>query len=393
MYQVIEGKGVPIKAWTRGVPVEDVARRQLLNVASLPFVYKHVAAMPDVHWGRGATVGSVIPTKGAIIPAAVGVDIGCGMMAVRTSLNARHLPDSLLQIRLEIEAAIPAGTATHKAITERTDKVWHGNLQAEWLEIDKKHPSIANKKSAAYALGTLGGGNHFIELCLDEDDRLWVMLHSGSRNIGNRMGTYFIERAKKTMGNKKLVDKVLAWLSEGSEDFDDYVRGVGWAQDYAKANRELMMEAILDILRAHWPDMSCDDMAVNCHHNYVCKEQHFGETVWLTRKGAVRAGLGEMGIIPGSMGARSFIVRGKGNHDSFESCSHGAGRKFSRSEAKRRITLKQHAEAMKGIEARLDGGVLDESPAAYKDIDAVMAAQADLVEIIHTLRQIVCVKG
>jgi tRNA-splicing ligase RtcB len=349
--------------------------------------------MPDVHWGRGATVGSVIPTKGAIIPAAVGVDIGCGMMAVRTSLHARHLPDNLHDIRLEIERAVPLGTHTHKEVTKRADKVWYGRLQDEWMEIDRKHPGIASKKSAAFALGTLGGGNHFIELCLDEDDRLWVMLHSGSRNIGNRLGTYFIERAKKAMGDQKLVDKDLAWLSEGTEDFDDYVRGVGWAQDYAKHNRELMMEAVLDILRDHWPDIASDELAVNCHHNYVQREQHFGETVWLTRKGAVRAGSGEMGIIPGSMGARSFIVRGKGNPESFHSCSHGAGRKFSRTEAKRRITLKQHAEAMKGIEARLDGGVLDESPAAYKDIDAVMAAQADLVEIVHTLRQIVCVKG
>ena len=393
MYQVIEGKGVPIKAWTRGVPVEDVARQQLLNVASLPFIHQHIAVMPDVHWGRGATVGSVIPTKGAIIPAAVGVDIGCGMMAVRTSLNARHLPDNLHDIRLEIERVVPLGTHTHNEVTKRADKVWFGRLQAEWIEIDKKHPGIASKKSAAYALGTLGGGNHFIELCLDEDDRLWVMLHSGSRNIGNRLGTYFIERAKTAIGDQKLVDKDLAWLSEGTDDFDDYVRGVGWAQDYAKHNRELMMAAVLDILRAHWPDIACDELAVNCHHNYVQKEQHFGETVWLTRKGAVRAGVGEMGIIPGSMGARSFIVRGKGNPESFHSCSHGAGRKFSRTEAKRRITLKQHAEAMEGIEARLDGGVLDESPAAYKDIDAVMRAQADLVEIAHTLRQIVCVKG
>ena len=318
MFNVIESKNVPIKAWTNGVPVGDSARQQLLNVASLPFVYKHVAAMPDVHWGRGATVGSVIPTKGAIIPAAVGVDIGCGMMAVRTSLNARRLPDNLHGIRVEIERAVPLGSAVHREITKRADKVWHGRLQAEWIEIDKRHPGIANKQNAAHALGTLGGGNHFIELCLDEEDRLWVMLHSGSRNIGNRMGTYFIERAKAAIGDKTLVDKDLAWLSEDTPDFDDYVRGVGWAQDYAKHNRELMMAAVLDILGDHWPSMTSDDLAVNCHHNYVQKEQHFGETVWLTRKGAVRAGAGEMGIIPGSMGAKSYIVRGKGNPDSFE---------------------------------------------------------------------------
>ena len=389
----LKGRNVPIELWA---PIEEVDTQvitQLKNVAALPWVAHHVAVMPDVHLGKGATVGSVIAMHGAVAPAAVGVDIGCGMMAVRTSLHARHLPDNLHDIRLEIERAVPLGTHTHKEVTKRADKVWYGRLQDEWMEIDRKHPGIASKKSAAFALGTLGGGNHFIELCLDEDDRLWVMLHSGSRNIGNRLGTYFIERAKKAMGDQKLVDKDLAWLSEGTEDFDDYVRGVGWAQDYAKHNRELMMEAVLDILRDHWPDIASDELAVNCHHNYVQREQHFGETVWLTRKGAVRAGSGEMGIIPGSMGARSFIVRGKGNPESFHSCSHGAGRKFSRTEAKRRITLKQHAEAMKGIEARLDGGVLDESPAAYKDIDAVMAAQADLVEIVHTLRQIVCVKG
>ena len=393
MFELIETKNVPIKAWTNGVPVEDGARQQLINVASLPFIHSHVAVMPDVHWGRGATVGSVIPTKGAIIPAAVGVDIGCGMMAVRTSLHARHLPDNLHDIRMEVEAQVPVGTDTHKEVTKRADKVWYGRLQAEWIEIDKKHPDISNRKSAAYSLGTLGGGNHFIELCLDEKDVVWVMLHSGSRNIGNRIGTYFIERAKQALKDTKLADKDLAWLSEGTEDFDDYVRGVGWAQDYARLNRELMMAAVLDVLRARWPDIASGELAVNCHHNYVQREEHFGEKVWLTRKGAVRAGLGEMGIIPGSMGTRSYIVRGRGNPESFHSCSHGAGRKFSRTEAKRRITLKEHAEAMKGIEARLDGGVLDESPAAYKDIDAVMAAQSDLVEVVHTLRQVVCVKG
>jgi len=252
---------------------------------------------------------------------------------------------------------------------------------------------LSRVKTTPYSLGTLGGGNHFIELCLDEEDMVWVMLHSGSRNIGNRMGTYFIERAKNALKNTKLVDKELAWLSEGTEDFDDYVRGVGWAQDYARLNRELMMASVMDVLRTSWPDLKCDELAVNCHHNYVQREEHYGEKVWLTRKGAVRAGLGDMGIIPGSMGTRSYIVRGKGNAESFHSCSHGAGRKFSRTEAKRRITLEQHAKAMKGIEARLDGGVLDESPAAYKDIDAVMAAQSDLVEVVHTLRQVVCVKG
>lgn len=402
-FDVILTDGVPIKAWTRGVELEPEARQQLRNVASLPFIYRHVAAMPDVHWGRGATVGSVIPTIGAIIPAAVGVDIGCGMAAARTSLTASDLPDSLRALRSEIEAAVPHGRTDNGG---RNDVgAWRGDVSAGaaaawdalkpgYETIVAEHAKAAHPRAAGH-LGTLGTGNHFIEVCLDEADRVWVMLHSGSRGIGNRIGSYFIELAKKEMKRwfVNLPDEDLAYLPDGTKHFGDYVRAVGWAQAYARSNREVMLAAVLEVLRRHWPDLVTDEMAVNCHHNYVRKEVHFGKVVWLTRKGAVRAGEGELGIIPGSMGARSFIVRGKGNADSFMTCSHGAGRKMSRNEAKRRFTLDDHAAATAHVECRKDEGVIDETPGAYKDIDAVMAAQADLVDVVHTLRQVLCVKG
>jgi tRNA-splicing ligase RtcB len=395
MYEQIETSGVPIRAWTRGVPVEVDARRQLMNIATLPFVHGHVAVMPDVHLGRGATVGSVIPTKGAIIPAAVGVDIGCGMAAVMTDVVASQLPDGLGPIRAAIEAVVPVGQASHREPPRAAGKAWLKRHRAGYEAIEARHPKIAEKKSAALQIGTLGGGNHFIELCLDEGDRLWVMLHSGSRNIGNRIGTYFIAKAKEEVeaAGLRLPDRDLAWLGEGTQSFNDYVNAVGWAQDYARSNREVMMGAVLDVLRQTWPKLQTLDVAVNCHHNYVEREEHFGERVWLTRKGAVSARQGELGIIPGSMGARSFIVRGLGNPQSFQSCSHGAGRVMSRTAAKERFTLDEHIAATAHVECRKDKGVIDETPMAYKDIDAVMAAQADLVEVVHTLRQIVCVKG
>jgi tRNA-splicing ligase RtcB (3'-phosphate/5'-hydroxy nucleic acid ligase) len=394
-YERIETKGVPIFAWTQGVPVEAEARQQLENVAALPFIHGHVAVMPDVHFGRGATVGSVSPTKGAIVPAAVGVDIGCGMAAVMTNITASQLPDSLSEIRRDIEKQVPVGQGSHKQPPRRAEKVWYAQLKEGYEAIEAKHPGITEKKSASLQIGTLGGGNHFIELCLDEADRLWVMLHSGSRNIGNRIGQHFIAKAKDQIekAGLRLPDRDLAWLGEGSPDFNDYVEAVGWAQDYARSNRETMMDAVLDVLREHFPQLETLGIAVNCHHNYVARERHLDEMVWLTRKGAVRAGKGELGIIPGSMGAKSFIVRGLGNADSFETCSHGAGRAMSRTEAKRRFTVEDHIEATKGVECRKDTGVIDETPMAYKDIDAVMAAQSDLVEIVHTLKQIVCVKG
>ena len=395
-YTFIATEGAPIKAWTKGVPVEPEAEQQLKNVAALPFIYKHVAVMPDVHYGIGATVGSVIPTKGAIVPAAVGVDIGCGMCAAMTDLVAADLPDSLAGVRSAIERAVPVGQASHKEVPAPAEKAWYRRLKAGYETIEAKHPGFTAKASAAYQIGTLGGGNHFIEVCLDEADRVWVMLHSGSRNVGNRIGSYFITKAKEEMERLfiRLPDKNLAYLAEGSTLFDDYVEAVGWAQDYARINRDVMLAATIDAVAAELGrTFGHGTVAVNCHHNYVAKEEHFGDKVWVTRKGAVRAGAGELGIIPGSMGAKSYIVRGRGNPDSFHTCSHGAGRAMSRTEAKRRFTLDDHALATAGVECRKDGGVIDETPGAYKDIDAVMAAQSDLVEVVHTLKQVLCVKG
>jgi tRNA-splicing ligase RtcB len=402
-YDLIASERMPIKAWTRGVPIEDSALAQLRNVASMPFIRSHVAVMPDVHWGMGATVGSVIPTVGAIIPAAVGVDIGCGMMAVRTSVRAEHLPDSLAHVRSAIEAAVPHGRSDNGGRNDvgswqkeppEAAKTRYAELDEGYKAVIDRHPKAAHQRGFGQ-LGTLGTGNHFIELCLDETGAVWVMLHSGSRGVGNKFGTYFIERAKHEMKRWfiNLPDEDLAYFAEGSEGFIDYVRAVSWAQKYARANRETMMELVLDALRVEWPDLAVDELAVNCHHNYVAKERHFGKDVFVTRKGAVRAGVGELGIIPGSMGAKSFIVRGKGNPQSFCTCSHGAGRAMSRNEAKRRFTVEDHVKATEGVECRKDAGVIDETPMAYKDIDAVMQAQSDLVEIVHTLRQIVCVKG
>ena len=401
-YEVIHEGGLPIKAWVKGVPLEDAARQQLVNVASLPFIHKHIAAMPDVHWGMGTTIGSVIPTKGAIIPAAVGVDIGCGMMAVQTTLRADQLPDSLTATRSDIEAAVPHGRTDNGGKNDRgawgeipssPGNRWSG-LSDRYAAITDKHPKALAPNNARH-MGTLGTGNHFIEVCLDEGDQVWVMLHSGSRGCGNRIGTYFIQAAKKEMERWfiNLPDKDLAYLVEGSELFDDYIEAVEWAQDYAYENRKEMMSAILATLRNTLPDFAVTDMAVNCHHNYVTKENHFGANVWLTRKGAVRAREGDLGIIPGSMGVRSYIVRGKGNPVSFCSCSHGAGRAMSRGQAKKEFSLEDHAKATEGVECRKDADVIDETPGAYKDIDAVMAAQADLVEVVHTLKQVICVKG
>jgi tRNA-splicing ligase RtcB len=399
-YEAIETPKGLIKAWVKGVPVEDAAIEQLRNVAGLPFVHSHVAAMPDVHFGRGATVGSVIPTKGAIIPAAVGVDIGCGMMAMRTSLKASQLPDSLKGARDAIEAAVPVGNGKggdHRDTPASVTTRFRDSGLVERMEVIKaKHKKIGTHKMDGQ-VGTLGGGNHFIELCLDEEDRVWIMLHSGSRGTGNMIGTYFISRAREELARRVLgyhvPDKDLAFFMEGEELFDDYVEAVGWAQDYARENREAMMDRVLHALRKVLGKFKTEKSAVNCHHNYVAREHHFGADVWLTRKGAVSAREGELGIIPGSMGARSYIVRGKGATDSFCSCSHGAGRTMSRSAAKQAFTLADHRKATQGVECRKDAGVIDETPMAYKDIDAVMAAQTDLVEVVHTLKQVVCVKG
>jgi len=395
-----EGSTTPIKGWVRGVPLEDQAHEQLRNIASIPFVGPWVAVMPDVHLGKGATVGSVIPTRGAIIPAAVGVDIGCGMAAVRTTLRASDLPDDLGPLRNSIERSVPVGNGRGGEHWKLPDSIETRVAQSGLVErldvIKQKHRKIRTDKLDRQ-IGTLGGGNHFIELCLDESDAVWVMLHSGSRGTGNLIGTYFIERAREELAKRvlgfHLPDKDLAFFMEGEPLFDDYVEAVSWAQDYARENREAMMARVLHEMRHRLPKFQLEKMAVNCHHNYVQKETHGDVDLLVTRKGAVSARAGELGIIPGSMGAKSFIVRGLGNADSFHSCSHGAGRVMSRTKARQQITLAQHREATAHVECRKDAGVIDESPAAYKDIDAVMAAQSDLVEIVHTLRQVLCVKG
>ncbi|WP_298169273.1 RtcB family protein [Novosphingobium sp.] len=401
-FQHVPG-GVPIKMWTRGVPVDDKAREQLARAAQMPFVFKHVAAMPDVHVGIGATVGSVIPTKGAVIPAAVGVDIGCGMMAARTSLMAHDLPDSLEGIRSAIEQAVPHGRSVGRG--QRDHGSWGSPppaivegwavLVQRFEAICAKFPRLKNTNNLTH-LGTLGTGNHFIELCLDTEGRVWVMLHSGSRGVGNAIGTFFIELAKQDMRkwHINLPDEDLAYFPEGTDHFDDYVEAVGWAQDFAALNRRMMMANVIAALRAKIAKPFDAEMeAVNCHHNYVTRENHFGENVLVTRKGAVRAAKGVLGIIPGSMGAKSFIVRGLGNPESFDSCSHGAGRVMSRTQAKKLVSLDEHIADTEGVECRKDAGVIDETPRAYKPIEKVMAAQADLVEIVHTLKQVVCVKG
>ncbi|XP_078371222.1 RNA-splicing ligase RtcB-like isoform X2 [Oculina patagonica] len=365
--------------------------------------------MPDMHLGKGACVGCVVATVDAIIPAAVGVDIGCGMMAVRTTMSAEHLPDSLKNLRRAIEQAVPHG---------RTNQGRKGDLGAwkasdipdsvvkEWNKLKKEYEYICSRQPMAKAqnnanhLGTLGTGNHFIEMCLDEEDRVWFMLHSGSRGPGNRIGTVYIELAKNDMlklDKQVKVEKDLAYLRDGSKNFEDYVFAVTWAQTFARINRNIMMANVLKA--AH----ECSDMpafdvdpsskAVNCHHNYVKVETHFGKEVFLTRKGAVSARQNELGIIPGSMGARSFIVRGKGNPEAFHSCSHGAGRTMSRTKAKKMFTIDDHVRATQGVECRKDADVIDETPMAYKDIDDVMEAQSDLVDVVHTLKQVLCVKG
>jgi tRNA-splicing ligase RtcB len=402
-YEFLQFEGsVPIKAWTRGVPLEDAAVKQLMNVARLPFIHRWVAAMPDVHWGIGATVGSVIPTVGAIVPAAVGVDIGCGMMAVRTTLAARELPDSLAGVRAAIETAVPHGRTPRGrdkgswgTPPARVAEAW-GQLKPGFDAIVARNPSVKNSNHLTH-LGTLGTGNHFIEVCLDETDRVWFMLHSGSRGVGNRIGTYFIERARQDMQRLfvNLPDRDLAYFPEGTEHFDEYVEAVHWAQTFAMTNRRLMMDAVITAVAGvpGIPPFTADAEIVNCHHNYVAREHHYGKDVFVTRKGAVRAREGDLGIIPGSMGTRSYIVRGRGNPESFHSCSHGAGRAMSRAEAKRRFSLADHERATAGVECRKDAEVIDETPGAYKPIDAVMEAQRDLVEVLHTLRQVVCVKG
>jgi tRNA-splicing ligase RtcB len=404
VYQLLEVvNGKPIKLWTEGVPVESEARQQLINTAKMPFIFKHLAVMPDVHLGKGSTIGSVIPTVGAIIPAAVGVDIGCGMIAARTSLTAADLPDNLHGLRTAIEKAVPHGRTLSRGrrdegawnhVPQQADQAWAA-LNPRFKAITDKYPKLASTNNRQH-LGTLGTGNHFIEVCLDEANCVWFMLHSGSRGVGNAIGTLFIQLAQADMRQHiaNLPDRDLAYFKEGSRHFDDYVEAVGWAQDFARQNRALMMQSVIQAARqVIRKPFEVALEAVNCHHNYVQKERHFGEDILVTRKGAVSAKKGELGIIPGSMGAKSFIVRGLGNEQSFCSCSHGAGRTMSRTKAKNTFTVADQIRATAHVECRKDAAVIDEIPMAYKDIDKVMYAQRDLVEVLHTLRQVVCVKG
>lgn len=403
-HQLLESSGnVPIKAWIDGVTLEGEAHAQLQNISKLDFIFQHIAVMPDVHLGKGATVGSVIPTVNAIIPAAVGVDLGCGMIAVETNLKACRLPNKLSKVRSAIEQAVPHGMSqagkNHlrggwRDVPSIVVKAWE-TLDRNFNQICDKYPIIAKTNNINH-LGTLGSGNHFIEVCIDEKDDVWFMLHSGSRGVGNAIGQMFISLAKKDMlrNNVHLPDKDLAYLKEGSEHFEDYVSAVKWAQSYAQINREIMMQLTIAAFRNVIPaNFELTQMAVNCHHNYISHEWHFGHQVYVTRKGAVSARRGELGIIPGSMGAKSYIVRGLGNAQSFHSCSHGAGRKMSRTKAKKKYSISDHINATKHVECRKDKNVIDETPMAYKDIDKVMAAQDDLVEVLHTLKQVVCVKG
>ena len=394
--QTLASSAVPVRIWTDDI--DDASRHQLANIAALPIVHHHVAAMPDVHLGIGATIGSVIATRGAIIPAAVGVDIGCGMVACRLSLEARQLDERALQrIFDQISRDVPVGRAQHA--DDRALVMAARPFEARLKALTQKHPQLLKSfgKFSKWVnqIGTLGGGNHFIEVCLDEADRVWVMLHSGSRGIGNALATYFIDLARQDAERHSihLPDRDLAYFREGSVHFDDYVEAVHWAQEYAFANRECMLDLVLAALTRHLPPFTVTGEVVNCHHNYVAREHHYGADVWVTRKGAIRARAGDPGIVPGSMGARSYIVRGRGNPESFTSSAHGAGRRMSRNEAMRRFSEGELRAQTAGVVCRKDRGVLDEIPGAYKDIDAVMANQDDLTEIVHTLKQVVCVKG
>lgn len=397
--------GDKVRFWTGTMSVEEAAVKQLHNIANLPILAGHVAVMPDVHMGKGATVGSVIPTSSAVIPSAVGVDIGCGMHAVRTGLTAADLPESLSAMRLAIEAAVPVGFAYHaKQLSIGNDGVPAAVLQRRYEGLMGGFHDLSlftglghfDAQRMTQQVGTLGGGNHFIEICLDESQRVWLMLHSGSRNVGKTVGEAAMEAAKQHVASLDLtlVDKDLAWLDDGTQAFDQYTKALSWAQDYARLNRDVMMHLVIQAVeKTLGRSLAITDEAVNCHHNYLAKEEFGGKSVWITRKGAVSARAGQLGIIPGSMGAKSFIVCGKGHEAAYCSCSHGAGRKMSRSAAKRQFTAEDLAAQTAGVECRKDGDVVDEIPAAYKDIDEVMAAQADLVDIKHTLKQVLCVKG
>jgi tRNA-splicing ligase RtcB len=396
--EIIEGfNGGMAKAWIKYVPLDGNAIEQVRQTSDLPFIFKHVAVMPDAHYGVGSTVGSVIPTKNAIIPAAVGVDIGCGMIAARLSISASNLPDNLAEMRSRIESTVPTGFSNFKEPQNTAINRWSSDLSLNFNKFIANSVPGADEKICLNQLGTLGSGNHFIELCIDEEQRVWIMLHSGSRGIGNKIGSHYISLAKTEMDRLgiKLPSENLSYFTKESQHFDDYFNAVFWAQEYAKTNREIMLFNTLNAVRKFVknPHLAVEDFCVQCHHNYVSLETHFNEEVYITRKGAIKADKGVYGIIPGSMGAKSFIVKGLGNEESFCSCSHGAGRVMSRGEAKKLIDLDDHERDTQGVECKKDMSVIDESPRAYKNIDSVMKSQEDLVEIVHTLKQVLCVKG
>lgn len=389
------GKGL-IKAWNKGVTFDDNTKQQLLNLADLPFIHKWVASMPDAHLGKGCAIGTVLATKKAIIPASVGVDLGCGMKAVKTSLKSSDLPDNLHNLRTHIESVVPVGRGQHneQKVPDSVKNAWNKGLLKNFTKISDYAP-IAKSNSIVH-LGTLGGGNHFIEICIEEaDDSVWVMLHSGSRGVGNAIGRYFISKAKEEMSKYfiNLVDDDLAYLPENSKYFDQYIESVNWAQEFAKMSRDIMMQKTLDILEKHTHTFNIEQLSVDCHHNYVQKENHYKENVWVTRKGAVSARKGEFGIIPSSMGQKSFIVRGLGNPESFNSCSHGSGRVMSRTAAKKLVSAEEHKKSLEGVECNNTESTLDETPSAYKPIDDVMNAQKDLIEVVHEIKQVLCIKG
>ncbi|MCB1921360.1 MAG: RtcB family protein [Candidatus Competibacteraceae bacterium] len=394
--QILSAQRVPVKIWTDDV--DESSKQQLANIASLPFIHHHVAAMPDVHLGKGATIGSVIATHKAIIPAAVGVDLGCGMVAARLSITANDLDEKALKkVFDQITRDVPVGRGQHPDDRVLVDAA--RPFEAGLKVLTDRHPTLlkAFGKFSKWTnqMGTLGGGNHFIEVCLDETGQMWVMLHSGSRGIGNAIADYFIQLARQDMERWmiQLPDRDLAYLPEGTEHFADYVEAVQWAQDYAMQNRQCMLDLAIAAMTRHLPPFTVTSEVVNCHHNYVVKEHHYDANVWVTRKGAIRAREGDLGIVPGSMGTRSYIVRGKGNPESFCSSAHGAGRRMSRTAAEKQFTEADLARQTTGVICRKDRGVVDEIPGAYKDIDEVMTNQSDLTEILHTLKQVVCVKG
>ncbi|MEW2634839.1 RtcB family protein [Streptomyces sp. NPDC048389] len=395
-YVEMQGAKVPIRMWADPTTVEDVAMRQLRNVATLPWI-KGLAVMPDVHYGKGATVGSVIAMHGAVCPAAVGVDIGCGMSAVKTSLTANDLPGDLSRLRSRIEQAIPVGRGMHDEMVD-PGQVF-GLSAGGWDDLWDRFDTVADavkfrRERATKQMGSLGGGNHFVEVCVDASDSVWLMLHSGSRNIGKELAEYHIGEAQKLPHNQGLVDRDLAVFVSETPQMAAYRNDLFWAQEYAKYNRAVMMGLLKEVVRKEFRKAKVTfEQEISCHHNYVAQERYEGMDLLVTRKGAIRAGSGDFGIIPGSMGTGSYIVKGLGNEASFNSASHGAGRKMSRNAAKRRFTARDLEEQTRGVECRKDSGVVDEIPGAYKPIEQVIDQQRDLVEVVAKLKQVVCVKG